>query len=92
MFNLSLIDQLPHFISKDDIVSNLLSSFSQNEYENILFDWNMQFYRSFFDENLDKPRLIIYDSVNKKVIFNNVIEQNNNEYNEVLKLLEGEED
>ena len=57
-----------------------------------LFDWNMQFYRSFFDENLDKPRLIIYDSVNKKVIFNNVIEQNNNEYNEVLKLLEGEED
>lgn len=52
----------------------------------------MQFYRSFFDENLDKPRLIIYDSVNKKVIFNNVIEQNNNEYNEVLKLLEGEED
>jgi len=69
-----------------------LSSFSQNEYENILFDWNMQFYRSFFDENLDKPRLIIYDSVNKKVIFNNVIEQNNNEYNEVLKLLEGEED
>lgn len=92
VFNLSLIDQLPHFISKDDIVSNLLSSFSQNEYENILFDWNMQFYRSFFDENLDKPRLIIYDSVNKKVIFNNVIEQNNNEYNEVLKLLEGEED
>lgn len=30
--------------------------------------------------------------MNKKVIFNNVIEQNNNEYNEVLKLLEGEED
>lgn len=67
IINIAQIEQLPHFISKTDIIEIVLKNAKNFR---TLFDWNLEVTQKLNLENSDTPTIFIIDCKNRKIIHN----------------------
>ena len=88
IFSVTLVGQLPHFISQDDIRKMLLSNFEEKAYKNVLFDWNLQVFSSFFSYDGTCPSVIVFDTGSGQILCEKKCMPEENAIGEVSGLLE----
>ncbi|NFA43472.1 flavodoxin family protein [Clostridium botulinum] len=80
ILSLACINQLPHFITKDFVISSIQKSVGNND---IYFDWNMNFVKKCSIQTENTPHILLIDKVNQKILFTKSIDFNQSNFNEL---------
>lgn len=90
LFNLTEVEKHPHFISDDEIKKNVLKTFDKFEYAQVLFDWDMNVFLSYFDYDSNYPTVIIYDNSTEEIIYSNAANWSKENESIILEILSKE--